>query len=287
VRLSDNGPTQTEIAITLSATYWTLVPLWHTTAGGATLTDLKIIDTNAGDAQTWYCDGFQIVQDASIEVNTPWYDGNAGAQTVLYPIAGLLKTQAVSVAGWIRYDNDTKYATLKSYFGPGASTETERFLLVSETTLGSVGASLTAGSAGVLTINGTTDISDRQWHHVAATYNKNGSNPNTKLYIDGTLEASGHNTAMDPSLITLFRMAENPQQGTYLDDVRVVPYVMTAEMVAALAARTSTPYPAVAKLEVGGDIIGGTRTMLGKASRVDLYCDGAVQHRVQIELEEI
>lgn len=88
---------------------------------------------------------------------------------------------------------------------------------------------LEIGGSGV---SGSTAINDGLWHHVAATYDPNASTNNTKIYIDGSLEAqgmlSGVNTASGTSFIVGNRNdLARPFDGD-IDEVRVWNKVLTA-----------------------------------------------------------
>lgn len=74
-------------------------------------------------------------------------------------------------------------------------------------------------------ISGSTPVNDGQWHHIAVTYSGSPTTGNTKLYIDGTLEATGTLSGVNTSSLTPVTIGRRVSQNNYfdgdIDEVRV------------------------------------------------------------------
>jgi hypothetical protein len=74
-------------------------------------------------------------------------------------------------------------------------------------------------------LNGTSDVNDGQWHHVAAVYNASAAN-NVSLYVDGVLETQGNlSVAVNTGSATSFRIGQRIDGLSFfngsIDDVKV------------------------------------------------------------------
>ncbi len=68
-------------------------------------------------------------------------------------------------------------------------------------------------------IQGTTNVADGQWHHVAVTYN-NAASTKFNLYIDGTLETSGNTTvSVNTAATGGFQFGRRNDGNNYFDGI--------------------------------------------------------------------
>jgi len=124
--------------------------------------------------------------------NDDWvtgYDGNAldfdgvDDYVVITDYKGILGTQSRTVAAWIKADEDRFIISWGDFPIAGGMWQVRIFDNGVNNVLG----------LGVFggNINGTTELADNQWHHVAVTWSNDGT-PNVtdaKLYVDGNEEA--------------------------------------------------------------------------------------------------
>lgn len=85
-----------------------------------------------------------------------------------------------------------------------------------------------------VTIKTTSDVNDQQWHHIAATWDQ--SSKAMKLYLDGTLNASGtssNSSNRTPTSIVMGKLAWSANNwGGTLDEVRIWNVARTGSQIA-------------------------------------------------------
>ncbi len=151
---------------------------------------------------------------------------------------GVLGTAARTCAAWVKTTSTGINRPIIAW-GPNNNGSKWTFLM---TTAGVIRAEITAGL-----VVGTRAINDGQWHHVACTFENDGT-PNAadvKFYVDGTLETISTSTAfaLNTAVSGNAKIGSDIQgrfwSGT-MDDARIYARALSAGEIAALAATPET-----------------------------------------------
>lgn len=127
--------------------------------------------------------------DGEIKGNMPWIDGtfdNAlefpgqNGSFVLVPHSDSLNLATFTMVAWIKAVNTgSRMEIIMKRASAGANSQNLHFQIESGRTVVDVG--FTADNQWVTGLFGQTDITDEEWHHVAATYDQEMM----RLYVDG------------------------------------------------------------------------------------------------------
>jgi hypothetical protein len=151
---------------------------------------------------------------------------------------GVLGTGARTCAAWVKTTSTGINRPIIAW-GPNSSGNKWTFLM---TTSGQIRAEITSGI-----VVGTRAINDGQWHHVACTFENDGTptSSDIKLYVDGTLETISNSSsfALNTTSSGDVRIGADIQgrfwSGT-IDDARIYPRALSAAEIATLAATPET-----------------------------------------------
>jgi hypothetical protein len=162
-----------------------------------------------------------------------------------------LAVDTVSIAAWIRMDDDTAPRPIEEWWGV-VSYLGKGYVLAIQGDGAAIGG--LRGSAGDCTFAGSDTVFDGDWHHVAMTRDANWV---VRVYLDGvlqittstTVDADGADAAIDsvcPGSPATFGesvwiggdLAEAEHFHGSIDDVRIYSGVLSEDEIAALAADT-------------------------------------------------
>ncbi len=151
---------------------------------------------------------------------------------------GVLGTGARTCAAWVKTTSTGINLPIIAW-GPNNNGSKWIFLM---TTAGQIRTEITSGI-----VVGTRAINDGQWHHVACTFENDGTPNSTdiKLYVDGTLETISNSTsfALNTTASGNVRIGADIQgrfwSGT-IEDARIYPRALSAAEIATLAATPET-----------------------------------------------
>jgi hypothetical protein len=296
--IDENGGTDSFIDVTLpTANNWYRVWKKHTTSAGGPNTRMIVQDTNATDAQTWYCDGFQFEQKNHY---TQWVDGvRAVAGRLSYPSAPFVDFASITIVGWVtgsvRPDGVGGYGFI--YDTATAANGYNRILVYYNYVTNKIESLIIgSGGGGYLAANSAVKL-DALWHHVAVVYDP--TIPSLSLYEDGALAASSTTPSGSPpdfSLIDRVTVGSrynyvNQLSANSLGQLLVLPYAAPSALITALAGR-GTNLPRYPQIEAAGDFFDRTVNVMGRVSRSSYL---GIQRttwennnlRVSFELEEV
>lgn len=236
------------------------------------------IYTSAGQTGTFYLDAIQIERGAFA---TSWVgagsgstDSRSGTMGLSGELTDIRRQDDVTVMGWF-------YGPHYMVFDESANTSDAYLWCLGDETNGvylyRVGSSgnlrlrlITAGSTTTEITYSAADIGNSAWHHIAVVLRRAPTTGVTalQLFIDGA--SVGTDATAVPALGTspnfivgrYYGAVTNPWQG-YVDELVVLPYALTADMISTVYAARFSDLP---RLNVSGDYFGG----------VDVECLGRV-----------
>jgi len=198
-----------------------------------------------------------MLSDVGMSTSSLRLDGT-GDQVNIAGYKGVTGTDARTVAAWVKLeDDDPQQNRSIMSWGDNAGEEKWNFRVQnSDGTDGTIRVEVNGGF-----IVGSTDITDEEWHHVAAVWEDDGS-PNVTdilLYVDGVLEGNSAsqskavNTAIGKD-VQLGRDHSNRRMMGWLDDMRIYDEALSAAQIHALAnpASAAVPEPATCVLAALG-----------------------------------
>ena len=174
-----------------------------------------------------------------------------GDQVNISGYKGVTGTDARTMSAWVKLE-DGGNGQNRSIMSWGQDSGGQKWNFRVQDGNGTKGAIRVEVNGGYIV--GSTDITDQQWHHVAATWENDGTPDVTDilLYIDGVLETNSAqqgraiNTASSKD-VQLGRDHENRRFKGWLDDMQIFDEALSAEQIAALANPVSSnviPEPA-------------------------------------------
>jgi hypothetical protein len=272
VSLADvtNGSSSTPKVITLSTAHWTRVECTHSSGIGTPTMALKVY-THSGAAVHFYADGLQIEAQSYA---TTWVNGSRAAGDLSFRLGEHQTGDDLTAMCWVLRGTNGEPGTLLSI---GSSSNYVR--------IGTDGADLiataTTGGSDVAEIDvSLSTVADGTWHHVAVVMRRNpvSGSYGLELYVDGV--QVGHDapsgtlpTLSAPTLYVGSLAATSPWIG-FVDELVVVPFGMTAAMIAAFATRALTAWP---DFLVGGDALFGDDTNTERQMSAELSSDKGMQ----------
>jgi hypothetical protein len=173
-------------------------------------------------------------------------DGS-GDQVNITGYKGVTGTNARTMSAWVKLEDATPQQN-GSIMSWGANNGGQKWNFRVQNSNGTDGAIRVEVNGGYIV--GTTDISDQEWHHVAAVWENDGS-PNVNdvlLYVDGVPDGfsvrrgRSINTASSKD-VQLGRDHENRRWRGWMDDVRIYDEALSAEQIRALANPVSAIIP--------------------------------------------
>jgi hypothetical protein len=127
---------------------------------------------------------------------------------------------SLTVEAWVRFNNSpSNYTGLVVKGGTGASWAGYQLVIVNN----KLAAEFNNGGASPVTVTGSTNINDGNWHHVAMVK----SNTNVKLYVDGVQDADATNSLFGNDLTNTANMYIGTERSPTLyftgniDEVRI------------------------------------------------------------------
>jgi len=295
VWLVEGGGPTTQVDVVLPAAgSWCRIWVKRTTSVGATQMRLQVVDTNVGDAQTFYCDGWQFEQQNH---TTQWVDGTRSVLGGLsYPPGPVQVLNSHSVAAWVTgstrptgdpsnpWIHNFKATLSQSGFTFNAANNKLRAFLVGP------------GGLNYLIVD-SPNLLDANWHHVVMVYDADA--PSLTIYEDGsqvaqvttpTGPAPNFESAPSFQLADVWAGTEGAS-GINIGELQLAPYAMPAAQVAGLAS-AGLPYPALPQMLASGDFFERDVIVVGRVSRSSYL---GVQRttwennnlRVSFELEEV
>jgi uncharacterized protein (TIGR03382 family) len=232
----------------------TLAMLVFSVSAQAILVNHWTFDANGGDSGSSgnlatlqngaSIDNTQVAPNGSIgSLKLDGANDRANALGYKAPLVG--GTNSRTVAAWVKTApginiNNHNFA-IASY---GQNQNGDKFILRSQTDQGTINGNLRFEVNGGY-VTGTDIIANGDWHHVAMTWENDGT-PNvvdTKLYVDGALQAFNKTATnvvhTDTANGSNFRIGDghgNDNFDGWIDDVRVYNEVLSAGQIADLAA---------------------------------------------------
>ena len=230
------------VDVILSATEWRRVWVSFTAHGSATDVSLFVFDTNAGDAQSWYCDGWQVEK---LSYPTWWMEGGSTRATEdwarYHP--GFITDLSANARG-LTLHAWTNWTAIpsgdgNSFLAAVTADVNNRVLLYS--TSGSRYPRCTILKSGELNENAIYAVATTYgvWQMLTGVYDRDAAT--LKLYTDGVLrdtEAVGYDfdlaTAVDTHGLSLGNNHDgNSATDGAIDDAIVLPYAVDADTVTA------------------------------------------------------
>lgn len=269
LRLIDDVGIITTVNFTTVANKWMRVSASGTTAGGATEVRWDVIEQNAADNPTFWVDAAQI--EAGL-VSTTWADGARAIGDFCVKRSGAFTDEGdMTVAFWARAPTANPAADVYFFAAEDDDDNTANTFNIRR----GVGANnvifrTNRGTGGVSSII-ETGVWDGGWHHIACVMRRNPETGESKktLYVDGVSVGT-----QDPAELPNFKKGTDMEFGhrmstafagtedTLIDDMRVVPYAMTADMVAALYNATAQ-LSLAPRLTMTGDVTPEIEVIVG------------------------
>ncbi len=247
---SANG---TPVYATLSTTKWKRVECNITTGGGVSAIGLHV-DNSTGVIVSFYADGFQLEQRTFA---TTWADPSRAAGQLYYTMGELKAGDDLTLMCWTRGGHGSSPVLL--YVGTTADglriLDNGNFEVVSY-----------VGGANQASFAYESSPFTGAWHHVAVVMRRNPQSGSyaLELYVDGA--QVGHASPTLPALPTGSVLyvgndpaGSNPWNGL-VDELVVLPYGLTASMIAAMYASVFSDLPS---LNVTGDLDGSIEMVGG------------------------
>lgn len=258
-----NGAT-VDLVLT-DADTWYRGECFITIPAGTDCTDLKlkIIESVADSAITFYSDGFQIEQNTYA---SSWVDGTRASEELRFVNLDWLTIEpgGFSVSFWTKGPPEG-VAALHFFCGLSAASGSpaNRLLISGQYSTGAnrIGVYY-QNASGSSTLYYSSDPWEGDWHHVAVVFQQNPASGeyNREIYFDGVSVAS--DTAVYPpdlSQITTMYMGNAggilEPSNSLLDEFIAFPYALNADQVAALAAYDQAINSSFPKLNASGDFI--------------------------------
>jgi len=211
------------------------------------------------------------VADATLSTDVPSVLGNAGLSTTSLRLdgtgdqvdisgyRGIGGTNARTMAAWVKLE-DAAAVQDRSIMSWGNDSGGNKWNFRVQSSNGTDGAIRVEVSGGYIV--GSTDITDQEWHHVAATWADDGSPDVTdvKLYVDGVLEgvsaqqAQSINTS-NGKIVQIGTDHANRRWKGWIDDTQVYSRALTDSEISSLANPVVIPEP-VTMLAVGLSVAG-------------------------------
>ena len=157
---------------------------------------------------------------------------------------GVTSTDARTMSAWVKLEDDTPQQNC-SILSWGTDSGGQKWNFRVQNSNGTDGAIRVEVNGGFIV--GSTDLTDGLWHHVAATWEDDGTPDVTDilLYVDGVLEAvsaqqgKAINTASGKD-VQLGRDHENRRWKGWLDDAMIFDEALSADQIHALANPTAS-----------------------------------------------
>jgi len=193
------------------------------------------------------------LSDVRLSTTSLRLDGT-GDQVNITGYKGVTGTDARTMSAWVKLEDDTAQQN-RSILSWGSDSGGQKWNFRVQNSNGTDGAIRVEVNGGFAV--GSTDITDQDWHHVAAVWENDGS-PNVNdllLYVDGVLEGRSDvqgqsiNTAVGKD-VQLGRDHENRRWKGWLDNVQIYDQALSAAQIHALA--NPVPEPATGVLAVLG-----------------------------------
>ena len=170
-----------------------------------------------------------------------------GDQVNISGYKGVTGTNARTMSAWVKLEEDTPQQN-RSIMSWGQDAGGKKWNFRVQNSNGTDGAIRVEVNGGFIV--GSTDLSDGMWHHVAATWEDDGT-PNVTdilLYVDGALESvsAQQGKVIDTASskdVQLGRDHENRRMMGWLDNAQIYDVALSAEQIAALANPTSAVIP--------------------------------------------
>lgn len=191
------------------------------------------------------------VADATLDIDVPAALGGLGLSTTSLRLdgtgdqvditgyKGITGTDARTISAWVKLEDDTAQQN-RSIMSWGSNSGGQKWDFRVQNSNGTDGAIRVEVNGGYVV--GSTDISDQEWHHVAAVWEDDGS-PNVTdllLYVDGVLEGNSAqqgqsiNTASGKD-VQLGRDHENRRWKGWMDNMQLYDEALNAAQIYALA----------------------------------------------------
>ncbi len=187
-----------------------------------------------------------MLSDVGMSTSSLRLDGT-GDQVNIAGYKGVTGTDARTVAAWVKLEDDDPRQN-RSIMSWGDNSGGEKWNFRVQDGNGTDGAIRVEVNGGYVV--GSTDITDQEWHHVAAVWEDDGS-PNVNdvlLYVDGVLEGDSarQGQSIDTAIgkdVQLGRDHNNRRMMGWLDDMRVYDEALSAAQIHALANPASAAVP--------------------------------------------
>ena len=245
----------------------TLIDWWQMEEGSGTTTADSGVGSHTGtfspaDASgpQWSTDAAPVPSGSTRSID---FDGTGDQINAIgYKAPDVGGTSSRTVAAWIKTRIDSTGQNM-SIVAWGEDAATEKWIFRVQTTNGTPGAIRIEVNGGYIV--GNTVVTDGQWHHVAATWEDDGT-PDVQdvlLYVDGVLDADFGSGTTEPSAslskgvntdttngidVRIGNGHNNRPWNGWLDDVRIYDDVLIASEIHALA----VPEPATLALAAVG-----------------------------------
>lgn len=253
------------------------ITLPATVSVGATQNFLIEVTTSAGATGTFFIDCPQVEKSSFA---TSWVgagsgttDSRSGTMGLSAELVDFRRQDDVTVMGWFygpHFNFTTEAVNATDAYLWCLGDETNGVYLYRAGSNGYLRLRFITAGVTTTEIEYTTDIGNSAWHHVAVVLRRS---PTTgayasQLFIDGA--SVGTDATSVPALGTspnfivgrYYGAVTNPWQG-YVDELVVLPYALTADMISTVYAARFSDLP---RLNVSGDYFGG----------VDVECLGRI-----------
>jgi len=289
----------------LQSGVWQRVQVYGTTDPAASTISISVTVTGGAAAGDIYIDALQI--EPSDDVATTWFDTSRSSKNLEYDTSMFEGADGFTFAAWIKMDSYSGFSLSKGIFNLHDTSNSEAIRAARGA--GTDNLSFLVSSGGSTVVNqGITGAWDNDWHHVAMTvgrtiYGQFAGNTLMVGYYDGGQVAAAFGFQI-PNLEIMTRLAIGNYGtagaslrlggGAMMDEVIVLPFAASANMIAGLASQQTEQPPALPKLLAEGSTMHrapGFRHVEGRVvNRIynPIYLDGGWQdnaQRIQFELE--
>ncbi|NQT85550.1 LamG domain-containing protein [bacterium] len=214
-------------------------------SGTATLDEIRAVSDGFVNTPTWITTGMAYVPGGTTAAIN--FDAVDKDHVLTSAFTGVLGTNARSTAAWIRTSGPADQDILSW----GQDNSTRKWVFRLQGSNGPIDGNLRVEVNGGYQV-GTTDLRDGRWHHVAATWENDGT-PNVqdvKFYVDGSLEAISaslsravNTTAGQNVRIGSENWNQNRPFNGGMDDVRIYDHALTPGEIRILATGYDTVLP--------------------------------------------